>query len=79
MIKHPLTPALAVGLPLAAAYAVLANKVDLGQALTLALFVLVLLIPTLIALELGARRRGVKTRISRLSHHEASAPRQVDA
>lgn len=78
-MKHPLVPALAVGLPLAAAYAVLANKVDLGQTVTLGLFVLVLLVPTLIALELDARRRGVKTRISRLSHHEPAAPRQVDA
>jgi hypothetical protein len=79
VIKHPLTPALAVGLPLAAAYAVLANTVDLGQTVTLVLFLLVLLVPILIALELDARRRGVKTRISRLSHHEPAPPRQVDA
>ncbi len=78
-MKHPLIPALAVGLPLAAVYAVLANTVDLGQIATLGLFLLVLLVPTLIALELDARRRGVKTRISRLTHDEPAPPRQVDA
>lgn len=61
-VRHALTPALIVGLPLAVGVALLTNTVDLGNTLTLLLVAVAVAVPTFVALRADERSRGVATR-----------------
>lgn len=79
MKPHPVILALVVGVPLAAGYAALANTLALGDAITIGLYFLVVVIPVVIAAEVDAQDRGVSTRLSRLRHDRSGSPGHVDA
>lgn len=56
LMSHTLKPALGVGIPLAIAFALLANTVGLPDPVTVVLYILVIAIPVLVGLRAEARR-----------------------
>ncbi len=71
-MRHALTVALLIGIPLMSAFAVLANSVDLSTTVTVALYALAIAAPVFAGLLADARRRGIPTRLdSRRGHTRA--------
>lgn len=75
-MKRPLTAGLAAGLPLMAAFVVLANALDLGTAITLGLYAATIAIAVFTALLTDARARGIPTRLDRHRSSNTPAARQ---
>lgn len=75
-IKRPLTAGLAVGVPLIAVFVVLANALELGAAITLALYTATIAVAVFAGLLTDARSRGIPTRLNRRRPGNVPAPRQ---
>lgn len=76
LMKRPVAAGLAVGLPLMAAFVALANVLDLGAVITLAVYAATIAVAVFAGLLTDARARGIPTRLDRHRSHSMPATRQ---